>query len=130
MMTAPHERRRHTRYQLTPPLRGRASIDLFGQCDAQLIDLSIEGAQMILELGTPDALARFLGLKEKAINCAFPRSGGVPWKFVLLHTRMTTVSEDDAATGKCVIAGRFVAVPNFTAADMEQMVTARLAVAI
>ena len=125
-----HERRQHTRYQLTPPLRGRASIDDFGQCDAQLIDVSIEGAQMILELGNAEALARFLALQEKAINCAFPRSGGMPWKFVLLHTRMTTVNEDDAVGGKCVIAGRFVAVPNFTEADLGQMVTTLLAVAI
>lgn len=122
-----HERRSHPRYQLTPPLPGRAFIDGIGQFEARLLDVSIEGARMRLELDSPDDLARFLAVGEKGITGAFARPEGTPWKFVLLHTRMTTLSADGSAGAACVIAGRFVAVPNFTIADLDQLVAEHLA---
>ena len=123
-----HERRAHPRYQLDPPLSGRAFIDAIGQFDAQLLDVSADGARMLLELNSPDDLARFLAAREKGITGAFARPEATPWKFVLLHTRMTTLNAAGSAGAACVIAGRFVAVPNFTVADLERLVAEDLAV--
>jgi len=125
---AMQERRHYPRYRLTPSLPGRAYIDAIGQFDAQLIDVSVEGARMTLDLGNADDLARFIAADEKGITGAFARPEGAPWKFVLLHTRMTTVSEEGGAAGRCEIAGRFVVVPSFTVADVEQLVAEGLAV--
>lgn len=116
-----HERRSHARYQLTPPLHGRAFIDGIGQFDAQLLDVSIHGARMILQLSSPDDLARFLTAEEKGITSVFARPVGVPWKFVLLHTRRTTLNAAGTAGAACVIAGRFVSVPTFTLADLDRL---------
>jgi hypothetical protein len=122
------ERRSHPRYQLAPPLRGRAFIDAIGQFDAQLLDVSVDGARMTLELKSPDDLVRFLAAREKGITGAFARPEGPPWKFVMLHTRRTTLNADGSAGAACVIAGRFVEVPNFTVADLERLVAECLAV--
>lgn len=122
------ERRSQPRYQLTPPLRGRAFIDGIGQFDAQLLEVSVHGVRMMLQLSSPDDLARFLAAGEKGITSAFTRPEGAPWKFVLLHTRITTLTAADSAGAACAIAGRFIAAPNFTLADLERLVAERLAV--
>jgi hypothetical protein len=125
-----HERRSQPRYQLTPPLRGRAFIDVIGQFEAQLLDVSVDGARMLLEVNSPDDLARFLAAEEKGITGVFARPEGTPWKFVLLHTRMTTLNAAASAGAACEIAGRFVAVPNFTVADLERLAAEGLAVRV
>jgi len=127
MGPAMDERRSQPRYQLTPPLHGRAFIDAIGQFDAQLLDVSVDGARMLLELSSPDDLVRFLAAAEKGITGAFSRPEGAPWKFVMLHTRRTTLNAAGSAGAACVIAGRFVEVPSFTVADLERLVAERLA---
>lgn len=122
------ERRSQRRYQLTPPQRGRAFVDGIGQFDAQLLDVSVEGARLMLELSSPDDLARFLATAEKGITAVFAQPAGTPWKVVLLHTRMTSLEAAGSAGANCVIAGRFVAVPSFTVADLERLVDENLAV--
>ncbi len=123
-----NERRAHLRYQLTPPLPGRAYIDAIGQFDAQLLDVSVEGARMLLQLGGAGDLARFLAVSEKGITGAFARPAEPPWKFVLLHTRMTTLNGDGGPGAACVIAGRFTEVPTFSAADLERLLANGLAI--
>jgi hypothetical protein len=121
------ERRAQPRYQLIPPLRGRVFIDAVGQFDAQLLDVSVEGVRLLLQMDNPDDLARFLAAKEKNMTATFARPGDEPWKFALLHTRSTTL---DAPAGKgvaCMIASRFVSVPNFTVADLDRLVAERQA---
>jgi hypothetical protein len=124
------ERRARPRFQLIPPLRGRAFIDAVGQFDAKLLDVSVDGARLQLHMGNPDHLSRFLAAREKGITAAFPQSGGAPWKFVMLHTRATTLEAQGSAGAECVIAGRFVAVPNFTIADLDRLVAAKQAARI
>ena len=124
------ERRAHPRYQLIPPLLGRAFVDGIGQFEAQLLDVSVDGVRLLLQIGTPDELARFLAATEKSITATFGRPEGEPWKFALLHTRMTTLDATGSAGARCLIAARFVAVPNFTVADLEGLVAKRLAARI
>jgi hypothetical protein len=121
------ERRAQPRYQLIPPLRGRVFVDAVGQFDAQLLDVSLDGVRLLLQMGSPDGLAGFLAAREKNMTATFGRPGGEPWKFALLHTRSTTL---DAPAGKgaaCMIASRFVSVPNITVADLDRLVLERLA---
>jgi hypothetical protein len=121
------ERRAQPRYQLIPPLRGRVLIDAVGQFEAQLLDVSLDGARLLLQMNSPDDLAGLLAAREKNMTATFARPGGEPWKFALLHARSTTL---DAPAGKsvaCMIASRFVTVPNFTVADLEALVKQRLA---
>lgn len=119
---AMQERRSQPRYRMTPPLPGRAFIDAVGQFDAQLLDVSEDGARMVLAPESAEDLARFLGAGEKGVTGAFGRPEGAPWKFVLLHTRTTALEADGGVSAACVIAGRFVAVPSFTVADLERLV--------
>ncbi|RLJ62856.1 hypothetical protein [Sulfurisoma sediminicola] len=121
------ERRAHPRYQLIPPLRGRAFIDAIGQFEAQLLDVSVDGVRLLLHMSNPDDLARFLVATEKSITATFGRPEGEPWKFALLHTRMTTLDAAGSAGAQCLIASRFVTVPNFTVADLERLVAERQA---
>ena len=121
------ERRARLRYRLNPPLPGRAFIDGIGQFDAQLLDVSTEGARMTLALNPADDPARFAAAGEKGVTAVFARPDGVPWKLVLLHTRLTPSNAAGSAAA-CDVAGRFVDVPSFTAADLDQLVAAGLAV--
>ncbi|MDP2792553.1 MAG: hypothetical protein Q8O25_00485 [Sulfurisoma sp.] len=121
------ERRSQLRYQLTPPLPGRAFVDGVGQFDAQLLDVSVEGARIWVAVNDADEMACFVATREKGVTGVFARPQGAPWKFVLLHTRATTCNADGSADAACVIAGRFVSVPTFTVADMERLVAEGLA---
>ncbi len=123
------ERRQHLRYELTPPLPGRAFIDGGEQFEAHLLDISIDGARLALSLDGADNWGTLLSGLEKTITGVFARPSGVPWKFVLLHTRMTELALGRVDTD-CVVAGRFLSVPTFTAADLDILVAANLATRI
>lgn len=120
------ERRQHVRYILMPPQAGRALIDDIGQVEAQLLDVSIEGARMALAVDT-DAQARLLAGNERSMAATFARPNGAPWKFVLIHSRLTTIAAAAAGGSRCVVAGRMVVAPSFGSADLESLIVANAA---
>ncbi len=120
------ERRQHARYILMPPLAGRALIDEIGQAEAQLLDVSIEGARMALAVD-PDAQARLLAGTERSMAATFARPDGAPWKLVLIHSRLTTIAAAASGGSRCVVAGRMVVAPSFGNADLESLIGANAA---
>jgi hypothetical protein len=113
------ERRACPRFKLTPPLPGRAFVEGVGQFDAHLLNASFDGVSLQLQMNRQDELDRFLAAREKNITATFVLPEGDIWKFALLHNRATTVE----AGLDCIIAARFVAVPNLTVADLDRMVS-------
>lgn len=120
------ERRQHSRYVLMPPLSGRAQADDLGQVDAELLDTSIEGARLSLVVDDVGQ-ALLLSGAERSIAATFGRPGGNPWKFVLIHSRMTTVTAVAAGGSRCIVGGRFVAAPTFGVADLDAMLGSKAA---
>jgi hypothetical protein len=120
------ERRLHPRYILMPPLKGRALVDEVGQVDAELIDVSIDGARLALTVGA-DVQARLQSGPERSVAATFVRPGAMPWKLTLIHSRLTMVPPAASAAARCLVAGRFVTVPTFGSADLEGLVDARSA---
>lgn len=120
------ERRQHARYILMPPLAGRVLIDDIGPTEAQLIDVSIDGARMALTVDV-GSQARLLAGSERSMAATFARPGGAPWKFVLIHNRLTTITAVASGGSRCVIAGNMVATPTFSAADLDGLIAANAA---
>lgn len=120
------DRRQHPRYILMPPLAGRALIDDLGQVEADLIDVSIEGAKMSLSVSA-EAQSRLLSGEERSMAATFVRSSAAPWKFVLIHSRLTTIAAAANGGSRCVVGGRFVVAPTFAAADLKALLAARAA---
>lgn len=120
------ERRQHPRYILMPPLPGRALVDDLGQVEAELLDASIEGARLSLAVDGQAQTALLSGA-ERSIAATIVRPGGNSWKFVLIHSRMTTIAATPTGGSRCVVGGRFVVAPTFGVADLDAMLLSKTA---
>lgn len=120
------DRRQHPRYILVPPLAGRALVDDIGQVEAELLDASAEGARLSLIIdGAGQSL--LLSGTERSIAATIGRPSGNPWKFVLVHSRMTTIAAAATGGSRCVVGGRFVVAPTFGVADLDAMLVSKTA---
>lgn len=111
---------------MMPPLTGRVLVDELGQVEAELLDVSIEGAKMSLTV-SPDGQTRLLSGDERSMAATFSRPDGAPWKFVLIHSRLTTIAAAAHGGSRCVVGGRFMVAPTFGAVQLEALLTAKAA---